>query len=232
MTETATTIATLGTGRQLGLLAEALVDAGYTVADDVAADLLFTASGTGACAEGGLVVDMADYGPLLADGPSHADAALVEHFPEDGARVLSLLVGGHHDAFARIEAVCGGAVKSVLHAGQFGSAHVSRALIHTLYLTLKSAAEEIVAVAAAHGVEAAEILSIINKSSGESVASKALYKLATDPAGGNAELHGEIEAAMSGDLKRALAVAADARMSSFFARRVDDRLEIKLRETL
>ncbi len=232
MTDAVPTIATLGTGRQLGLLAEALVDAGHTVADGAAADLLFSATGAGAAAEGGLVIDLADNGPLLSDGPGHADAALVEHFPEDGARVLSLLVGADDDAFARIEAACGGVVKSVLHAGPFGAAHVSRALIHTMYLTLKNAAEEIVDVAAAHGVEAAEILSIINKSSGESLASKALYRLATEPGGGNADLHGEIEAAMAGDLQAALNIAADAGMSGFFARRVYDRLEIKVRGTL
>lgn len=229
------TIATEGSGRQLGLLAEALVDAGLSVADasaGAAAGILFTASGAAMPAAGRLLVDIAEDGPLLADGPGRADAALVEHFPEDGGRVLTLLVGGDADGFARIDAACSGAVRAVLHAGPFGAAHKSRALIHTMYLTLKSAAEEIVEVAAAHGVAASEILGIINKSSGESMASKALFQLATAPGGGNADLHGEIEAAMAGDLQQALNLAADGGMSGFFARRVFDRLEIKGRGTL
>ncbi|MEX2642428.1 MAG: hypothetical protein WD270_03180 [Acetobacterales bacterium] len=229
------TVATHGVGRQLGMLAEALVDSGCRVvefAPGSEAEIVLVGAGPKVAFEGRPLVDLTDNEPALEPGVGVCDAALVEHFPEHGRRVLSLLVGGDDSEFRRVESVCSGAVRAVLHAGTFGAAHKSRALIHTMYLTLKNAAEEIVAVAREHDIGAAEILGIINKSSGESLASQALYRMATEPAGGNAGIHGEIEAAMISDLRNALDLASESGMSGLFARRVYDRLEIKGRKSL
>lgn len=247
---------TLGTGEVLSRLAETLTGAGHCVfaldgggarIGQAEAVLLsfasaaqfenawhaFRANGPEELARTPFI-DLSDpraVAHAAAEDPSFrfADAALIDHYPEDGRRVLTLLVGGDEATSRVLTDALTGTVRDVFHAGPFGAAHTARSLTAALYMATKTAAGEIAEVAERLGVPAAEILGIINKSSGESVASKVLHRQYTERVGGNADLYPRIEKAMAADVLEAARIAEAAGLSGFFTRRTLDRLEIGAR---
>ncbi len=187
-------------------------------------------------AAGAILIDISDGEPSalsaaaaagVEDSDAIADGAMVQHYPEEGARVITLLVGGGSGAFERVSAHLGGAFRAVLHAGAFGAAHLLRALINTMFMTMKGAAEEITEVASRHGIPPADMLSIINTSSGESAATKVLAAQLAEKTGANADLFRPIESGMEEDVRAIERVAEGVGIIPLFTRRTAERLAVK-----
>ncbi|MBI4182438.1 MAG: hypothetical protein HY521_00400 [Proteobacteria bacterium] len=209
-----------------------------SLAGEAEAAALFGALAGAEPKAGAAFVDVSDGGASALAGAERAgvaarfallDGALVQHYPEDGRRVMTLLLGGPAPAAAALAEALAGAFREVIAVGGFGAAHTAGALIAAMFLAMKNAAEEVAEVARRHGIAPADMLAIVNKSSGESLAAKVLARELEEPAGGNADLFRAIEAGMEEEARTVARLAEGLGVLPLFTRHTLERIAIKRR---
>ncbi|MBG6240293.1 3-hydroxyisobutyrate dehydrogenase-like beta-hydroxyacid dehydrogenase [Mycetocola sp. CAN_C7] len=107
-------------------------------------------------------------------GIAFLDAPVSGGGPGAEARQLATIVGGHRDAFERAEPVFDMFSASVVHMGGPGSGQVAKLLNNALTMTNLKNAEDVLAMAAAIGVDIAAFRLLLASSSGGSFVMQAL----------------------------------------------------------
>jgi len=165
--------------------------------------------------------------PEAVAGRRSAEGALVARFPEQGEAGLTLLLGSAAAVEAQAAAALQGAMRAVVQVGAFGAAAKARALIGLAWVTMKEAADEVAAVAAQVGIAEADMLDIVNASSGESYPAKLMARTLRQPGSNEAALLAAMDARLGADLDAALALAEEVGAQAMYGRRAAERRAIR-----
>jgi len=165
--------------------------------------------------------------PPAVAGRRAAEGALAARFPEPGAPALTLLLGSAAAVEAQAADALGKAVRGVVQVGTFGAAAKARALLGLAFTAMREAADEVAQVAARVGIAEADMLDIVNASSGESYPAKLMARVRRQPGSNEAPLLAAMEARLGADLDAALALAEEAGVQALYGRRAAERRAIR-----
>ena len=183
---------------------QALTDAGATTAESAAAvaagcdilltclpeskhvrELLFGEQGVAAAlARGALVADMTTGDPVVSREIASGLLDLNIHFVDApvsggpmGARQgsLAIMMGGEADAVARLRPVFEPVFPNLDHVGPVGAGHAMKLANNLLNAICRLATAETVALAVKNGIDPAQAIDIMNKSSGRNYATDITY---------------------------------------------------------
>lgn len=127
------------------------------------------------CRDGQIVIDMTTASPassrkIAADlgskGTTFLDSGVSGGAPSAGDGTLIVMVGGDGDALAKVQDVMEPLVKIVHHMGPSGSGHTAKLINNFLNGVSLSATAEAMVVAKQAGLDLAQLLDVLNASSG------------------------------------------------------------------